>query len=500
MALLPKKEKSEKVSLGSYFKSRKFKYGSVSTALTAVFIAIVVIINVIFSLLTDAYAWELDLTDNDLYSISTQSKQIVNTLTKNQKIKFTVMYDESEYPSPFADIVKRFAALSENIELTFIDTVANPTALNSFGEEYSITEGAVVVESQARLRVVNFEDMYTLDDTTGSVSSYNVEERLAAAILYVTQEDVPLTYFLYGHGESGYDAFMSLIANNGSDVEEVQINQLDTFDEMAKTMVICGPMRDYSEAEIRKLQDFLANDYSYERNLFYFSSPESPKLPNLEAFLAEWEIELDHTLVLEDDNHNASTYASKPSEAPLFTIPSYVVPEEEGAIDLSASVLCVIPYTGGVRIVNDERNIVDTIALLTTSEGSYAKSTDAIISGYGKTKEDLEGPFTLAAIATKSNFSNNVEQQSHVFVAGSVAMLDQSYITYNGNGEYLFNIYQLMVDETELEVAGATKTVASSYMTLDETTTTWAYVLILGVIPILCLVIGAIVFIRRRFL
>ena len=500
MALLPKKEKKEKGSTGSFFKSRKFKYGSVSTALTAVFIAVVVIINVIFSLLTEAYAWELDLTNNDLYSISTQSKQIVNTLTKDQKIKFSVMYAESDYPSPFVDIIKRFAALSENIELTFIDTVANPTALNSFGEEYRIAEGAVVVQSDARLRVVNFEDMYTLNDSNGSIASYTVEERLAAAVLYVTQEDVPLTYFLYGHGESEYDSFMSLIANNGSDVEEVQINQLDTFDEMAKTMVICGPMRDYSEAEIRKLQDFLANDYSYERNLFYFSNPEAPELPNLEAFLAEWEIELDHTLVLEDDDHNASTYATKPSEAPLYTIPSYVKPEDEKGVDFSASVLCVVPYTGGIRIVNDERNTVDTVALLTTSDGSYAKSTDAIIDGFGKTKEDLEGPFTLAAFATKSNFSNNVEQKSHVFVAGSIAMLKQSYITYNGNGEFLFNIYQTMVDETELEVAGATKTVASSYMTLDETTTTWAYILILGVIPVLCLIIGAIVFIRRRFL
>ena len=60
--------------------------------------------------------------------------------------------------------------------------------------------------------------------------------------------------------------------------------------------------------------------------------------------------------------------------------------------------------------------------------------------------------------------------------------------------------YQMMVDETELEVAGATKTVSSAYMTLDETTTTWAYVIFLGVIPALCLIIGAIVFIRRRFL
>lgn len=498
MALFQKKEKKSGTKL-SFLKSRKFKYGSAATGLTVAFIAVVVIINVIFSLLSSSYAWELDLTSNDLYSISTQSKQIVKTLTKDETIKFTVMYSEEEYPSPFKEIIQRFAALSDNIECTFIDTVANPTALTSFGEEYSIAEGAVVVESTKRIRVVNFEDMYTLDETYGTVTSYNVEEQLAAAILYVTQKDVPLTYFITGHGESGYEAFMSLIANSGSDVQEVQINQLSTVDPMGKTMVICGPMRDYSETEIALLQSFLANDYKYERNLFYFSNPEAGELPNLEAFLASWEIELDHNLVLEGDDYNASTYASRPSEAPLYTIPTYAE-AEVSETTLSASVLSVVPYTSSLRIVDDERNTIDTVALLTTSEESYAKSTGDIINGYGKTKEDLAGPFTLAAIATKSNYSSNVQQESHVFAAGSTVMLTADYIKYNGNGEYLFNIYQMMVDETELEVAGATKTVASSYMTLDETTTTWAYIIILGIIPVICLVVGAIVFIRRRFL
>jgi ABC-type transport system involved in multi-copper enzyme maturation permease subunit len=150
--------------------------------------------------------------------------------------------------------------------------------------------------------------------------------------------------------------------------------------------------------------------------------------------------------------------------------------------------------------VDDERNTVDCVPLLITSEESYAKSTADTINGYGKTKDDPAGPFNLAVISTKSNYSANVQQDSHVFAAGSTAMLKEDYIKYNGNGEYLFNVYKMMVDETELEVAGATKTVTSSYMTLGESTTTWAYIIILGLIPVLCLVIGAIVFIRRRFL
>ena len=41
----------------SFMHSRKFRYGSVSVALTAAFIAAVVIINVIFTALSNKFMW-----------------------------------------------------------------------------------------------------------------------------------------------------------------------------------------------------------------------------------------------------------------------------------------------------------------------------------------------------------------------------------------------------------------------------------------------------------
>jgi hypothetical protein len=100
----------------SFFKSRKFKYGSVATGLTVAFVAVVVIVNIIFSLLADAYSWKLDMTSYDLYSISSSTKQIVNALTKEDTIELTVMYNEEEYPEQFRETVKRFVNLSENFQ------------------------------------------------------------------------------------------------------------------------------------------------------------------------------------------------------------------------------------------------------------------------------------------------------------------------------------------------------------------------------------------------
>ncbi len=498
MAFGKKKERLPAEKGLSFFKSRKFKYGSVATGLTVAFVAVVIIVNIIFSLLADAYSWKLDMTSYDLYSISDTTKQIVNALTKEDKIELTVMYNEDDYPEQFRESIKRFANLSDNITCTYVDPDVNPNALTSFGAEYSITEGAVVVQNGERIRVIAFTDMYEQDSDTYAFT-YKIEDQLASAVLYVTKEEIPLVYFVTGHGEDGYDAFKSLIANNGADVEEVKLNQLTSFDDMARVMVICGPAVDYSETEIRILQEFLTNDYRYQRDLFFFSDPESPALPNLEAFLAEWGFELGDNVVLESDNYSAATYASSTESVPLYLIPSYT-DAEVSAVTVTADYLSVVPNTRSVNLLFESSGITETAALMTTSEESYAKSFDTINAGYNKAEGDAEGPFNVAAIATRYKYENNVAVESHVFVAGSVDMLGEHYISYNGNGAFLYNVYQMMVDEEESQIVGASKVATSTAMTLNTATVRWGSIIFIGVIPVIFLVIGLIVYIRRRYL
>ncbi len=502
-----KKKKEETAERGvPFYKTRKFKYGSLSTALIAIFVVVVVVINIIFTLLSDAYSWKLDLTSYDMYSISDHTKQIVNALTKTDKIEISVMYDEDEYPEQFREIIKRFSNLSKNINCTYVDPVVNPAALTSFGAEYSITEGAVVIVNNGgteskiddRTKVISFNDMLEQNSETGSYT-YKIEECLASAVLYVTKEEIPLVYFINGHGEAGYESLQGLVANNGADVAEVNLNQLDEIDDMARVMVICGPTMDYSEKEIRQLQDFLSNDYAYERDLFVFSNPEAPVLPNLEGFLEEWGMKVNRDLVLEGASYSASTYATSADSAPIYTIPSYTEAEISG-VKITADYMSVVPNTSSIELLFEESGVTETDALMTSSEESYSKSGESINSGYTKESGDKEGPFNVAAVATRYRYDKNVAIESHVFLAGSVDMLHANYFNYNGNGEFIFNIYQMMVDENESTIIGASKAAGSTYLTLDGTTASIVYIVLLGVIPLICLCIGVIVYIRRRFL
>ena len=89
----PKKTKKEKVKKEKRtFNKRKFKYGTLATAITVVFIAAVVLLNVLASQLTDRFGLKIDTTKEQLFEISDQTIDYLGTLEED--IEIAVMTDE----------------------------------------------------------------------------------------------------------------------------------------------------------------------------------------------------------------------------------------------------------------------------------------------------------------------------------------------------------------------------------------------------------------------
>ena len=87
----PKKEKPKKEK--KPFNTRKLKYGSISVAITAVFIAAVVLLNVFATQLTDRYGLKIDTTKEQIFEISDQSVDYLKGL--KEEISIDVMTDEA---------------------------------------------------------------------------------------------------------------------------------------------------------------------------------------------------------------------------------------------------------------------------------------------------------------------------------------------------------------------------------------------------------------------
>lgn len=482
----------------SFFKTRGFKYGSVATILTAVFIIAVISANLVFSILTDKYAWSFDLTSTDLYEVSDASKQIVNSLDPNTEIKITVFCAENKYPHYLAEPIKRFCTLSDKITCSYVDLEKNPTAATQYGTEYSITTFSVVVESGAgedrRIRVFGANDYYEYDNDTGAISIF-IEEKLASGVLYVTKEDIPVVYFVGGHGEDGYSALMNSIANSGAEVEEVNLaTENIEFSPYSKLMVICNPARDYSESEIRKIEDFLNNGNKFGRNLMYFSSAKAFELPNLERMLEFWGIRYNDDIVYDEEKcylQNAN-----------MVLPEYTTDElMNTGIKLSAVTSPLMTDSRSIHLLFEESDIYKTQEIFASSaETSYSRGADVVSDTVGKQATDKDGPHCLGALSMKYKFENNIQVQSYVFAAGSVEMIEASHLDYTANGELLMQLYKIMVNEKDDTILAAQKSKSSAVATITAPQMGAVAVVTLIVIPLIFLIIGAVVFIRRRFL
>lgn len=506
-------EKSAAPKKKSIFSSRKFKYGSVATALTAVVVVVVVVVNLLFSMLADAYSWRMDLTSTDIYEIAQETKNMVDTyVEKNdavEKIEIEILCAEADMMPQFTENIKRFCNLSDKIDYTYINTVVNPQILSEYVEnyaEYDIQEGYIVVKNGDRMRVIKSEDMVasTYDQISQSyvVTDITIQSALASAVLYVTKDEIPMVYFITGHNESGYEAIMRMIANNGADVQIKLLDQIDTFDDNARAMFICGPTADFTSKEIAKLDAFIRNNNKFERDIFYFHNAlQAPKnMPNLKGFLEDWGIQINYDMVMDSEEYTT------------VDSPRYIYPTMTGTtindveeITITSSQYLMIPESCSITplIKEGESNAdgINVTTLAKTSEDSWSQPCDSMSANYEKRDEDQKGPFTLAAMSTFYTSDNsNVLVASHVFAAGSLQMLDETYLKGTGNGEFVFSAYQKAVGENDEVIKSASKDWVYTTMSLSADTIRWTAIFFVGVIPGICLVAGLIVYIRRRYL
>ena len=79
------------------FNIRRFKYGTLSTLITIIFICAVVLFNIIVGMLVERYPVKLDLTKNKIYEVSDKTIDYLKKLEK--QVEITVLLPEKQLNS-----------------------------------------------------------------------------------------------------------------------------------------------------------------------------------------------------------------------------------------------------------------------------------------------------------------------------------------------------------------------------------------------------------------
>ena len=286
----------------SFWKNPKFKFGATATALTISFVALVVVINVIFSALATNYLWFVDMTKEKMFNISDATRMLLDPFRHKEDLDIRIIFcqdpdklEESLETKLVHNMAQQYAHEFDFITVDYIDIIKHPALANPYKTttETTVKTTDVIIENGSDFRKFALEAFYTFARDTGKVFALNAEFKITSAILQMIG-DRPIAYFTIGHGESVEGSkIYEMFQDAGFDVRQIDLSKED-MDSSAKVVVINNPRTDFlgfkdSVNEIAKI-DALLDNYG---NLMVFLDATVRELPELEEFLAEWGIAFD---------------------------------------------------------------------------------------------------------------------------------------------------------------------------------------------------------------
>ena len=283
-------------------RTKKFRHGSVSVALTVVVITAVILFNAIFTALASKYLWYLDMTPEPRFTLSEEAKSFlremdttkeVNIILCDQKHVWESQSIQLEVLKTALDIEKEFP----NVKVSYADIYTNPSSVNEYREKSgkNITTSTVIITCGTTSRVFNLEDFFVMGED-GYVSGYDGEQIFVSALLSVTQASSPVACVTVNHGETFSEALISLLTQIGFEVKTVDLTAEDLPAE-CRLLVVCDPQTDFIAgglsdiSEISKIEEFLDKNNS----MMVFFDKDTPYLQNFEQLMAEWGIEIART-------------------------------------------------------------------------------------------------------------------------------------------------------------------------------------------------------------
>lgn len=525
MKIFKKKETASKTSKDKKVRNlRKLRYGAASTAVTAAVIAAVVLLNVLVGILADRYPISLDLSKDKIFSISDESAKIAGNVKEDLEI--VVFADEKTFSEPsagtqtgvsefdttmkeFYNALRQFRAESDgHITYSFIDPDQQPTQFAKYSA-YGVQAGNILFLYGERSKICSVSDLYALDTSnyysTGSYSfESKVEKTLASAIYNLTGGQEHIVQVLVGHEEDSNTiaGLKSLYELNGYTFKEVTVTGSAEFDKDAEILLIAAPEKDYSDTEIKRVQQWYYNDGNYGRHLMVFTSPTA-SCPNLYEFLnVEYKIQVTDELLLETDLNRVQNYnqlyamcdvpstdltPNSASTGKVLTLQSRrlttTLQEKDSENGISTYGVRLTSYPDSARLIKlqDISN--------QNADGAFAADKDAY-------------PLTSMIACVTDTFNNNTQES----VSGSVVVSGCSTMAYEQiTGNAVFKNEELLLD-TVNTMTGADSgiTISNKSLTTDKVTFSGATQLVLGLgvftvgLPLVTLVICLIVFIRRK--
>jgi len=483
----PKEKKSKAVK--NSFKTRAFKAGSYSFIISVVAVAIAVIINVLVAQLPSKVT-RRDLTMNSYFTISDQTRQLVENLTEEVEIYWLV--DTGNEDTYLEELLRRYEDLSDKVTVEKIDYIIFPSFATAYTDA-EVSNNSVIVACGNNSRYVDYSYIYVEDYVTGDGNTiktldFEGESAITSAINTVTGEEAAVIYQLTGHGEDELktysESLQKLIEKENFTFQTINLNKYEFVPEDCACVLLISPKRDLTPDEVTKLIDYLEKG----GRMTIVSDIIEGDTPNYDSFLAYYGVEMVEGLIVENDanyhNSNGQLYLLPEMSNHVITKP---LADEDYTV--------LLPGAQGISFRNDVREGVYYGRFLNTSESSYAKADGYKASTLVYEEGDRRGPFTVATTVTETIDDNTMRM---CIYTTSFLLNDSANEMVSGINFDLFVNSLNWVCNRENKISIRPKSMNIVPLQFTGTESNQLTLIMVILIPLIPLVIGAVVTTRRR--
>ena len=361
------------------FSRRTVQYGSLAIGSVLLVLGILVAVNWIST--RQNKRW--DLTANQQYSLSDQTRKVLGDLQEPVKVR---VFDESAGFGRFRDMLGEYEYESKQFTVEYVDIVKQPTV----AQRYQIAQpGTVVLEYGGRTEKVTSTD----------------EQQMTNALIKVISGRQPKIYFVHGHGErdtaasdrDGYAAAAEQLRSSNFLVERLALAQDPNVPADADIVVIAGPDADYLPGEIDALQAFLRRGGHVLMLLDPPATAETTPLTNLLAFAREWGVDVGTNVVV-DVSGVGRAFNAGPEVPIALSYPSHPINDRFDQMTAYSVARSVRPVEGG-------SNGRTAQIFVETGPNSWAESDVRALMSTGQVQRnpeagDITGPIALGAAVT----------------------------------------------------------------------------------------------------
>lgn len=479
--------KFDKKKLIGTISKKHIKNGSYTMVMSVIFIAVVIVINMIVSTIPSKYS-EIDISSQKLYSIGDETKKMLKDLEKDVTI-YQIAQSGSEDEN-IANLLKKYEDESKHIKVEQKDPVVNPKFVSQYTSD-DLSANSLIVVCGDRNKVIDYNNMYetSMDYQTYSsqTTGFDGEGQITSAIGYVTSENLPVLYTVEGHGEKGMDSSVKEdIEKANMDIKSLNLLTEGSVPDDADCLFIDSPSTDFSSDEKDAIIEYLENG----GKAMIFSDYTTEDMPNFDAILENYGVQRVDGVVFEGDNQH---YAM---QMPYYLVPT-INSTDASSETASAGYYVLVPYAQGIKQLEDVRDTVKIESILTTSDQAYSK-TDLNSNTIEKEDGDVEGPFDLGVSITES-LDDDKETQIVYYSTSNLMDSQTNQMVSGGNEKLIMESLKWMTDtEESASVSIPSKSLEVSYLTITDYDAAFWKICTIALIPGIFLVIGFVVWIKRR--